>query len=75
MDTHFLLSTLASLLINLVYTIVVLIIAVVALKYIDKKILKEVHLEEEIRKGNIAAAIVASTFLIFVAIIVAASIS
>ncbi len=75
MDTHFLLSTLASLLINLLYTIVVLIIAVVALKYIDKKILKEVHLEEEIRKGNIAAAIVASTFLIFVAIIVAASIS
>ncbi|WP_457599430.1 DUF350 domain-containing protein [Hydrogenimonas sp.] len=75
MDGHFLLSTLATLTINLVYTIVVLVIAVMALKYIDRKILKEVHLEEEIRKGNIAAAIVASTFLIFVAIIVAASIS
>jgi uncharacterized membrane protein YjfL (UPF0719 family) len=75
MDTQFILSTFMSLTINLVYTIIVLIIAVIALRYIDKKILKEVHLEEEIRKGNIAAAIVASTFLIFVAIIVAASIA
>lgn len=72
-ESDFFISTAINLSINLIYTIAVLVVAVVALKYIDAKLLKAIELEEEIKKGNIAAAIFASTFLIFIAIIVASS--
>ncbi len=73
-DSEFLLSTMINLSINLVYTIFVLIISVIALKYIDSRMLKVIELEHEIKKGNIAAAIFASSFLLFIAIIVGSSI-
>jgi uncharacterized membrane protein YjfL (UPF0719 family) len=72
-ESDFFISTAVNLAINLFYTIAVLIVAVIALKYIDTKLLKAIELEDEIKRGNIAAAIFASTFLLFVAIIVAAS--
>lgn len=71
--SDFFISTAINLSINLLYTVAVLVVAVVALKYIDAKLLKAIELEEEIKKGNVAAAIFASTFLIFIAIIVASS--
>ena len=56
--------------INLIYTILALIIGIAGLKFVDYKLLKSVDLEDEIKKGNLAAAIFASTILVFVAVIV-----
>ena len=70
MDFNFIRSTAILLLVNLIYAIVALFVGVLALKFIDNKLLKRIDLEEEIRKGNIAAAIFGSTILIFVAIII-----
>jgi uncharacterized membrane protein YjfL (UPF0719 family) len=44
-------------------------VVLLAIKIFDNLILKQIDLEEEIKKGNIAAAIFSSTLLIFVAII------
>lgn len=69
-ETQFIISTAVSLVINLFYTILALIIGIAGLKLVDYKLLKSIDLEEEIKKGNLAAAIFASTILIFVAVIV-----
>lgn len=70
MEFDFINATLINLGINLVYTIVALIVSVFSLVVIDKKLLKEISIEEEMKKGNVAVAIFASTILIFVALIV-----
>ena len=70
MEIEFINATLINLGINLVYTVVALIVSVFSLVVIDKKLLKEISIEEEMKKGNIAVAIFASTILIFVALIV-----
>jgi hypothetical protein len=70
MQWDFILATVMNLSINLVYTVVALFVAVKALLVIDDKLLKEINFEEELKKGNVAAAIFASAILIFVAIIV-----
>ena len=69
-ETQFIISTAVSLVINLFYTILALIIGIAGLKFVDYKLLKSIDLEEEIKKGNLAASIFASTILIFVAVIV-----
>ncbi|MBW2251481.1 MAG: DUF350 domain-containing protein [Deltaproteobacteria bacterium] len=69
-ETQFFISTAVSLVINLFYTILALIIGIAGLKFVDYKLLKSIDLEEEIKKGNLAASIFASTILIFVAVIV-----
>lgn len=63
-------ATLFNLGTNLIYTLIALIIGVAALVIIDKKLLKTVDIDEELKKGNIAVAIFASTILLFVALIV-----
>ena len=60
-ETQFIISTAVSLVINLIYTILALIIGIAGLKFVDYKLLKSVDLEDEIKKGNLAAAIFAST--------------
>ncbi len=69
-ETQFIISTAVSLVINLFYTILALIIGIAGLKFVDYKLLKSIDLEEEIKNGNLAAAIFASTIWIFVAVIV-----
>lgn len=69
-ETQFIISTAVSLVINLFYTILALIIGIAGLKFVDYKLLKSIDLEDEIKNGNLAASIFASTILIFVAIIV-----
>ncbi len=71
METEFLAASFLNLAINLVYTITALMVGVYALKWVDKKLLRNVDIEEEMKKGNIAVAIFASTILIFVAIMIA----
>lgn len=70
MESQVLFATLFNLGINLLYTVLALLLGVVALVLIDKKLLKSIEIEDELKKGNIAIAIFASTILIFVAIIV-----
>ena len=69
-ETQFFISTLVNLGINLAYTIIALMVGIVGLKFVDYKLLKSINLEEEIKKGNIAASIFASTILVFVGLIV-----
>lgn len=69
MDWEFVSATLVMLLVNLVYAVIALFVGLLAIKIFDNLILKQIDLEEEIKKGNIAAAIFSSTLLIFVAII------
>ena len=73
MDYSFLTATTLQLGINLIYTVLAIFIGIIALKYIDRWLLKTIDLENEIKKGNIAAAIFASTILLFIAIIIAFS--
>lgn len=70
METQVLFATLFNLGINLLYTILALILGVVALILIDKTLLTKIKIEDELKKGNIAIAIFASTILIFIALIV-----
>jgi len=69
MDWKFVTASSVMLLVNLVYAIVALFVGVLALRLLDRLILRKVDLQDEIRKGNIAAAILAGTMLLFVAII------
>ena len=70
MESDFLIATLINLGVNLAFTLVALFIGILALQIIDKKLLSSVDIEEEMKKGNIAVAIFASTILLFVALIV-----
>lgn len=70
MDMEFVRATSIMLVINLVYAIIALFVGVLAVRLLDKLILKKIDLEEEIQKGNIAAAIFGSVLVLFVAIIV-----
>jgi magnesium-transporting ATPase (P-type) len=70
MNTEFVFATLFNLGMNLVYTVLALILGVAALVVIDKKLLKSTEVEKELKEGNIAMAIFASTVLLFVALIV-----
>jgi len=71
MEMDFFSASLINLLLNLSYTIIALMVGVYALLWIDKRLLKNIDIEEEMKKGNLAVSIFASTVLLFVAIIVA----
>ena len=70
MEWDFINATMINLLINFVYTVVALCVSVATLIFIDKKYLKNICIEDEMKKGNVAVAIFASTILLFIALIV-----
>lgn len=70
METEFIFATLFNLGVNLLYTIVALLIAVAALTWVDKQLLRDVDIQKQLQNGNIAVAIFSSTILLFVALIV-----
>ena len=74
-DWQWLKSTSVELLLNLVYAIVALFVGVLALRLLDWIVLRKIDLEEEIKKGNIAAAILAGTLLLFIAIILGSTLA
>ncbi|MFW6163219.1 MAG: DUF350 domain-containing protein [Planctomycetota bacterium] len=59
--------------VNLVYAVASLVVGVLALHWLDRAVLKKIDLEEEIKKGNVAAAVFAGTLLLFVAAILVAA--
>ena len=69
MDFEFVSASLVMLLVNLIYAVVALFVGLLAIRLFDKVLLKKIDLEEEVKKGNIAAAIFSATLLLFVAII------
>ena len=70
MDMEFVRASSIMLAINLIYAVIALFTGVVAVRLIDKLLLKKIDLEEEIKAGNTAAAVFGSTLLLFVAIII-----
>ena len=70
MGGEFFLATVFNLGMNLMYTIVALFIGICALQFIDKKLLKSIDIEQEIKNNNMAVAVFSSTILLFVALIV-----
>jgi uncharacterized membrane protein YjfL (UPF0719 family) len=71
MDAQFWKATAITLAINLVYAVLALVIGVAAFRWIDKTLFPEIDFMEEIRKGNMAAAVFAGVLLLFVALILA----
>ncbi len=70
MGSEVLFATFFNLGVNLLYTVLALAVGVYSLLWIDKKLLKSVNIEEELKNGNMAIAVFASTVLVFVALIV-----
>ncbi|WP_448555880.1 DUF350 domain-containing protein [Thalassotalea montiporae] len=70
MEFDFLTASFINLLINLSYTFISLFVAVFALIIVDKKLLKGVDIQQELKQNNIAVAIFASSIMIFVAVII-----
>jgi len=70
MGTEVIVATLFNLGVNLLYTVLALGVGVYSLLWIDKKLLKSVNIEDELKKGNMAIAVFSSTVLLFVALIV-----
>ena len=70
METEFFSATYLSLALNLVFTLITLIVSVIMLLGVDKILLKDINLQNEIKNGNIAASIFASSIMLFIAIIV-----
>ena len=57
METQFFLATVFNLGLNLLYTLLALMVGVVALRIVDQQLLKGVDIQEQLQKGNIAVAI------------------
>lgn len=70
MNWEFFQATLFNLSINIIYAIISLIVAVLALGFVDKILLTKVDIQEELKKNNVSVAIAASAILLFVALII-----
>ena len=75
MDAQFWKATGITFVINLVYAMVALVIGVVAVRWIDRYLYPEIDFMEEIKRGNIAAAIYGGVLLLFVGVILAAALA
>jgi uncharacterized membrane protein YjfL (UPF0719 family) len=71
MDMDFAKASAVMLAINLLYAFLGIVIAVIGIKLVDLFFLRRVDLEEEIKKGNIAAAIFASALILGATMIIA----
>jgi uncharacterized membrane protein YjfL (UPF0719 family) len=56
---------------NIVYAITALLVGVIAVRAIDRWLYTRVDFEDEIKAGNVAAAIYKSALLLFVAVVIA----
>ena len=59
-----------TMLVNLIYTVLAIALAVFAVQWVDQKIFTKIDFQEEIKKGNLAAAVLLGAMVIFVAIVV-----
>ena len=73
MEWQFVQANLINFFINLIYALAALVIGVVAFRLLDHMVFKDIDFIEEIKKGNIAAAIYAGILLLFIAILLGSS--
>ena len=69
MDAQFWQATAITLGIHLVYAVVALVVGVLLFRWIDTRLYPDIDFVEEIKKGNMAAAVFASVLLLFVALL------
>ena len=55
---------------NIFYTLIALVVGLIALKVVDSQLLKSLDIQEELKNNNMAVAVFSSTVLLFVALIV-----
>jgi uncharacterized membrane protein YjfL (UPF0719 family) len=70
METGFFLATLFNLFMNIFYTLIALVVGLIALHVVDRQLLKSLDIQEELKNNNMAVAVFSSTVLLFVALIV-----
>ncbi len=70
MEISFIIATLINLVINLIYTVIALIVGILVIRFIDKHLLTNVNIQDELKNNNMAVAIFTSTILLFVALII-----
>lgn len=70
MNWQFVEATLFNLTINIIYAVISLIVAILALGFVDKVLLKRVDIQQELKNNNVSVAIAASAILLFVALII-----
>jgi uncharacterized membrane protein YjfL (UPF0719 family) len=61
-----------TMILNLIYTVLAFLLGVMMLKLMDVHVFKKVDFEEEIKKGNMAVAVLVAAILLFIAIVVSA---
>ncbi len=59
-----------TMIVNLLYTLLAIGLAVFAVRLVDERVFTKVDFQEEIKKGNMAAAILVAAIMIFMAIVV-----
>lgn len=59
-----------TMLVNIIYTVLALGLAVFALRMLDEKVYSKIDFQEEIKRGNLAAAVLLGSLLVFIAIVV-----
>ncbi len=59
-----------TMIVNLIYTVLAVTLAVFAVRLVDEKVFTKIDFQEEIKKGNLAAAVLLGAMLIFIAIVV-----
>ena len=57
-----------TMLINLIYTVLAIGLAVFAVRLVDEKVFTKIDFQEEIKRGNLAAAVLLAAMMIFIAI-------
>lgn len=67
-------ANLLTMALNLGYALVAMGVGIAAYKIIDKYVFPQIDFVEEIKKGNIAAAIVSATAILFLAMILASAV-
>jgi hypothetical protein len=70
MDLQFAGASALMLLVNLLYAAIGFALGIAALKAVDRWIFLKLDFEEEIRKGNLAAAIFGASLVIFVGLVI-----
>lgn len=70
MNWEFFQATLFNLSINILYAVISLIVAILALGFVDRVLLTKVDIQQELKNNNVSVAIAASSILLFVALII-----
>jgi hypothetical protein len=74
MDSTLLIANLWTMVINLIYAIVAMVIGLFALRCVDRLIFPEINFIQEVKKGNIAASIFSGMVLLFIALVLSSAV-